>query len=373
MNFRFSPEEEGFRREVRTFLADWAGLDGFFTQGHRWSEVHDLFRAMGTRGWLSLTWPEALGGLGRPLTYEYLLWDEVGYARTARNPLSAGIVARTLVRHGSDAQRERFLPGIRSGEIHFSLGYSEPEAGSDLAALRTRAERRGDAYVVTGQKCWQSYAGDMDYLWLLARTGAPDSRSAGLSLFIVELDAPGVTVGRLPIVDDHPLYEIHLDGVVVSEDRRVGPEDGAWALMSEALADERHIQFPPGRLRRDLEEVWAFLCEQGLERDAEVRSTVADLGVRVLEAEMHALRVLDAMLRGHDAASAAAANKVVFTVTCQAIARAAVDLCGPEALVQGTRPELLWRQSLWETIGGGTSEIMRSVVARADLGLGGQR
>jgi alkylation response protein AidB-like acyl-CoA dehydrogenase len=366
----FSAAEERFRGEVVAFLADWKHLDGFFTQGHRWPEVCALFRAMGARGWLSLGWPEREGGLARSPSFEYLLWDEVAYARAARNPLSAGIVARTLLRHGSEEQRRRFLPGIRAGEIHFSLGYSEPEAGSDLAALRTRAERRGDVYVVTGHKCWQSYARDSDYLWLLARTGAPESRGDGLSLLILDLRAPGVEVRELPIVDDHPLCEVRLDGAEVPVADRVGPEHGAWRLIGEALADERHIQFPPKRVRRDLEDVAAFMDGRGLARDPAVRRGLAELAVLALEVEMHGLRVLDAMQRGRAAGVEAAANKVVHTVACQRIARAAAEWGGPEALVRGTQLERLWRQTLWETIGGGTSEVMRGVVARQGLGLG---
>ena len=158
MNVGFSADEEAFRAEVVGFLADWRDVRGFYGQGHRWPQVKALFRALGERGWLSLGWPPEEGGLGRSLAYEYILWDEVAYVRAARNPLSAGIVARTLIRYGSEEQKRRWLPDIRSGELHFSLGYSEPEAGSDLASLRCRAERRGGVYVVSGQQCWQSYA-----------------------------------------------------------------------------------------------------------------------------------------------------------------------------------------------------------------------
>ena len=191
MRVAFTAEEEAFRAEVVEFLADRRDLDAFFLQGHRWPEVRELFRAMGRRGWLSLGWPEAAGGAGAPLTFEYILWDEVAYARAARNPLASGIVAKTIARYGSEAQQRRWLPPIREGELHFSLGYSEPEAGSDLAALRCRAVRRGDHYVVDGQKCWQSYAQDMDYLWLLCRTGSQESRGRGLTLLIEEREFPG--------------------------------------------------------------------------------------------------------------------------------------------------------------------------------------
>jgi len=373
VNFSFSAEEEAFRAEVRDFLSDYRDLDGFFLQGHQWQRVRALFHAMGERGWLSLGWPAASGERTRPISHEYILWDEVAYARAARNPLSAGIVARTIIRHGTEAQKARWLPEIRTGETHFSLAYSEPEAGSDLAALRCRAEQRDGRYIVSGQKCWQSYAEDMDYLWLLCRTGSQESRGRGLTLLIVDLSAPGVTLGALPTMDGDQLNEVHLDGVEVPVAQRVGPEDGAWKIMSAALADERHIQFPPKRVKRDLEEVVEWVRAQGLEADPHLRRTLTELAAEAMAVEMHALRVLDAFLKGRPAVAQAAANKVVHTVVCQDIARSIVELAGPEALVHGERPELLWRQSMWETIGGGTSEVMRSLVAKQALGLSGRR
>lgn len=372
MNFHFTPEEEAFRLEVREFLEDYRDLDGFFRQGQRWPEVRALFEAMAERGWLALSWPREVGGLAGGAVYEYLLWDEVAYARAARNPLAAGIVARTIIRHGTEEQKKKWLEPIRTGALHFSLAYSEPEAGSDLASLRTRAELRGDHYVVTGQKIWQSYAQDMDYLWLLCRTGAPESRGKGLSLLIVDKATPGVTVGPLPTMDGEQLNEVHLDGVEVPVENRVGPEDGAWAIMAEALADERHIQFPPGRVRRDMEEMLAWLREQELDRDPVVVARVGGLLVRALEVEMHALVVLDAIVKGRPAAAEVAANKVVHTRACQEIARTVLDLGGPEALVADGRPALLYTQSMWETIGGGTTEVMLGIVARQGLGLSGR-
>ncbi|MGE4608589.1 MAG: acyl-CoA dehydrogenase family protein [Myxococcota bacterium] len=372
MNFDFSPDQESFRHEVIEFLSDYRDLDAFFGQGHKWEQVKDLFRAMGRKGWLSIGWRGEPNPVSAPIAYEYILWDEVAYTRAARNPLGSGIVAKTIARYGSEAQRERWLPPIRRGELHFSLAYSEPEAGSDLAGLRTRAERDGDRYIVTGQKCWQSYAQDMDYLWLLCRTGTLESRGRGLSLMIVDIDSPGVDVRPIPTLDGDQLNEVHFDRVEVPVDQRIGPEDGAWKIMGEALADERHIQFPPKRVRRDLEEVIEWVKAAGLEGDPFVRRTLADLVVEVREVEAHGLRVLDAMQRGQPGAVEAAANKVVHTVVCQKIARAALDFGGPEAIVGGSRVELLWRQSMWETIGGGTSEVMRSVVARHGLGLGGR-
>jgi alkylation response protein AidB-like acyl-CoA dehydrogenase len=359
VNARFSDADEAFRGDVRALLVEYRDLDGYFRMGTHWSRVTEFFRALGARGWLSLGSPSR----------EYILWDEAAYARAARAPLDAGIVAKSIARYGSDAQQAEWLPRIRRGECWFSLGYSEPEAGSDLAGLRTRAVRDGDDYLLDGEKCWTSYAEHTDWLWTLARTGPPDSRGQGLSLFIVDLHATGVTVEPLPLLDGEQLNAIRLEGVRVPGARRIGPESGAWKIVGEALADERHVQFPPGRLRRDLEEIIAFQRAQRRDGDLITRAALADLSVRVQECEMHGLRVLDAVLHGRAGAAEAAANKVAHTDTAQAIARAALALGGPESRIVGAGPEFLWRQSLWESIGGGTSEIMRSVVAKQSLGL----
>ena len=373
MNIQFSADELSFRCEVREFLQDYRDLDGFFCQGHKWPDVRALFSAMAANNWLALSWPKQYGGLAKGPVHEFILWNEVAYARAARNPLAAGIVAQTLIRHGTAQQRDTWLPKIRAGDIHFSLCYSEPEAGSDLAGLRLHADHdsSGNHYLLNGQKCWQSYAQDMDYLWVLARTGSQDSRGRGLSLFICDKHAPGVTVSPLPTLDGDQLNEVYFDRVKIPLEQRVGDENGAWPLIGEALADERHIQFPPGRVRRDLEEMVAWLNANDRADDALVRRRLSDLTVQVMETEILALKVLEAMVKGVNATVNAAMNKIMHTVTCQDIARAVLDFGGPEALVSGARPELLWRQSITETIGGGTSEIMRSVVSRQLLGLSG--
>ena len=373
MNFLPPPEAEAFRAEVRAWLEPWRDLGGFFHQDREWERVKAFYRALGERNWLALGWPVEAGGLGASPLHEFLLWDEVAYARIARPPLGAGIVAKTIVRAGTPEQRERWLPGIRCGESHFSLGYSEPQAGSDLASVRTRAVRDGDFYVVDGEKCWTSYAHNADHLWLLCRTGEVVEKGAGVSLLIVDLDAPGVTVSPLPTLDGEQLNAVHLAGVPVPVERRIGPEGGAWKLMSAALADERHVQFPPLRLRRDLEDVIAWLADAGRLCDPEVRRRLAELAVRVREVELLGLHVVEQVERGRGGVAEAAANKVAHTEVAQRIAEAALELGGPEALATDAPVEFLWRQSLWETIGGGTSEVMRSVVAKQALGLGGRR
>jgi hypothetical protein len=370
VNPAFTPGEEAFRAEVRAFLADHPGVDSYFDSWRADAKPADeLYRAMGERGWLSLAWPPDAGGMGKPPTYEFILWDEMAHARAARPPLGAGIVAKTIIAHGTEDQKRRFLPAIRSGEIRLSLGYSEPEAGSDLGNIRTRAVREGDVYVVTGEKRWTSGAHQSDYLWLLCRTGSLESRSRGLTFLVLDLHADGVSISPIPAIDGTRFNEVRLEGVRVPVENRVGPEGDAWQLAVESLAIERIVQFPPGRVVRDYEDLVAWVRENGLTADPIVAHRLADLAVEVDEARALALVALDAVCKGSAAVVEAACNKLASTEVCQHIGRAAADVGAPEALVRGTAVEFLWRQSLSETIGGGTNEVMRGVIARNALGL----
>jgi len=374
VNTLFGPEEEAFRQEVIDFLADHGQVDGFFhREGEQDVAVRRLYRALGERGWLSLSWPRDQGGAERPPVYEFILWDEMAYARAARPPLAAGIVAKTIIKHGTSEQKQRYLPGIRAGTLFFSLGYSEPEAGSDLASLRTRAVREGDEYIVDGEKRWTSGGHRADYLWLLCRTGSLESRSRGLSLLIVDRRSPGISISPIAQVDGERFNEVRFDEVRVPVADRVGEENGAWPLIVESLATERHVQWSPKRVLRDFEDLVAWIRACHLEEDPLVRDRIAELAVAVAEVQALALEMVAAVQSGKPAVLEAAYNKLVGSETCQAIARAACDLGHPSALVRGTAVEFLWRQSLSETIGGGTSEVMRGLIARMGLGLGARR
>jgi alkylation response protein AidB-like acyl-CoA dehydrogenase len=374
VNPTLAPAEEAFRVEVVEFLRDYQDLGGFFhREGEHDVAVRALYRALGEKGWLSLTWPAGLGGLELPPVYEFLLWDEMAYARAARPPLGSGIVAHTIISHGTPDQRERFLPGLRAGTTMFSLGYSEPEAGSDLGRVRTRAVRDGDEYVIDGEKRWTSGGHRADYLWMLCRTGTLESRSKGLSLFIVDRTSPGISVWPVPTLDGERFNEIRFDRVRVPAENRVGEEDEAWALITAALATERHVQFPPSRCRRDFEDLVAWAKANGRADDPVVRSRLTDLAVGLAEAQALGLLMLSAVEADRPAAVEAARNKLAGSELAQRIARTALDLGATDVLVSGTWLEFLWRQSLCESIGGGTSEIMRGVIARTALGLGASR
>lgn len=370
MESRYTHEEEDFRAQVREALAPFRRLKGFFPEAED-KDRHAVFAELARRNWLALTWPLEYGGEGKSLTYDYILWDEMAYARAGRSPTGAGIIARTIMRFATDAQKAHWLPLIRRDEIQLCLGYSESEAGSDLASLRTRAELRGDHYVINGEKIWTSHAEICDYVWLLCRTGAPDSRSRGLSLFIVDLKSPGVELRNGLHMDGHRYSQVFYTDVVVPVENRIGAENGAWQMIGAALADERHVKFPARRVLRDFEDAVAWLGKAGLLGDPVIRNRLRELSVRVMEVEALCLQVLSDMLHDKDASVSAAANKVTHTDVVQDIARFVMDVGGPAALVHGEPddPEGMWRQTMIESIGGGTSEIMKGIIARNALGL----
>lgn len=371
----FSAEQRRLRDEVREFLAEQQPRRDprqFFLG--RGGVSRELYRAMGTRGWLSTAWPEQWGGWGAPPSTEFIIWNEMAYARAVRPDLAAGIVAKTLIAHGTDEQRARLLPGIRRGEIGFALGYSEPEAGSDLGGVRTRAVSTDEGYRVTGEKRWTSDAHNSDFLWLLCRDqSAPGEEARGHNLLIVDLNSPGVQIRPIRTIDGHQLNEVILDDVLVPEQNRVGDEGDAWRLIHSALAVERHLMVLPGRVRRDFEELLAWARAGDRLADAWLRQEIADVAVDVAEVEVAALSTLAAMEAGGDAAVEAARAKLLGSRTVQRIARIPFAAGDPDAGVGAGDPAFLWHESVMETIAGGTSEIMLGVVARRALGLGGRR
>ena len=358
-----------FLNEVRSFLKPFGHIQNYRST-HDQAESEVFYRALAGKGWLGLSWPQEAGGLGGSVMQEFLLWNEIADAGIARPPQGVGVVAKTLIRYGTDEQKTRWLGPIRRHEATFALAYSEPEAGSDLASVRCRAERQGDHYVINGNKCWNSKAHLVSHLWLLCRTGEQSAKSRALSLIIVPTDAPGVRIRPIELMDGNEFTEIFLDDVRVPVDQRVGEENAAWRMMAGALADERHVHFGPGRVRSDFRIVTEFAARTGLDKRPEVRRTLADLAVEVLEAEAQALRLLQVAVNGGEAAVEAAANKVTHTRVLQSIARTAMAIGGPEGLLETSGIELLWRQTMTESIGGGTTQIMQGIIARQELGLG---
>lgn len=362
--------EQEFRLAVRELLRETAADRGehqYFMD--RSGPTADLYRALGDRGWLAVSWPESAGGAGRPAHFEFAMWDELAYARAARPSIAVGLIGRSILEAGTDEQKARLVPGVAGGRISFSLGYSEPEAGSDLTGLRTRAVPDGDSYIVTGEKRWTSDAHHADYLWLLCRTGELSARSRGLTLLIVDARSEGITVNPIPGMDGHQLNEVHLDGVVVPAANRIGGEGEAWTVIQAALARERHLQILPGRLRRDVEELYAWARESGRADDRSVRSRLAAIAGWLDVITATARVIVDDVEAGRDTTVIAARQKVVGTALMQQIGRLPLELGDVRQLCAGEPFEFAWRECILETVGGGTTEIMRDIIARRALQL----
>jgi alkylation response protein AidB-like acyl-CoA dehydrogenase len=368
-----NPDELRFRDELTQFLAGHEGIIARQFFRGRGGPARALYQELGSRGWLSMCWPEEFGGWCAPRSFEFILWDTLAFFRACRPDLGPGLIAHVLITKGSDELRQRVLPSLASGSLSLCLGYSEPEAGSDLTNVQTRAKLDGDTYVVTGHKIWTSDAHHASQMWLLCRTAPFGPGSSCLSLFLVDMASPGITVSPIHTIDGHQVNEVFLDEVVVPSANRIGEEGKAWTMIREALAVERHTQVLPGRLRRDVEELEVLLADHGILDQPVARRALVDLHCQLATVEACSLAALAALEAGGQAVMEAAQAKFLGSQLSQAIPRVGLDLLGTAGLIGDNEMAFLWRESILETIAGGTVEVMASMLARQGLGLGSRR
>ncbi|TMC51224.1 MAG: acyl-CoA dehydrogenase [Chloroflexi bacterium] len=386
MDFAIPEEERAFRREIRDFLATELTEEVVReaqSEDRISSAGKDFIRKLGDRGWISLTWPVDEGGAGRPAMDRFILNDELIRAEApgaVGTNVGGRIVAPVLLLYGSEQQKRRLLPRIARGEIDFALGYTEPDAGSDLASLQTRAVWDGECYVVTGQKLYSTGAHFADYHWLAARTDPTQPRHGGISLFIVDMRSPGITVRPLHSMMDLRTNVVFYDHVRVPREALVGQENQGFAIMSTALSLER--MFVTGDLRRVVEDLldYARRTESGGRRlidDVSVRRQLAQLATEVEIARLFSYRVAWQQSSGRHPGPEATIVKLFITELQLRLATAAIDLLGADGeLIYGEAEaplggffERFYRRSIMRTIVGGTSEIMRNVIAQRHLGL----
>jgi alkylation response protein AidB-like acyl-CoA dehydrogenase len=297
--------------------------------------------------------------------------------------LTINSVAPTIMQFGSEEQKQRFLPGILRGELHFCIGYSEPGAGTDLASLRTRAVRDGDDYVVTGQKMWTSLAGDADYCWLAARTGDEGSRHRGISLFIAPMDAPGIERTRLDLLSSHDIHSVYWDDVRVPAANLVGGENEGWKLIVNQLNHERVTLCSPGMAEHMLHETVDWARNTAL---PDGRRVIDQEWVRVNLAEAYAgfefLRLANwkvawAATRDELPVADASTIKVFGTEHYLTTFRLLMEVIGERAYLTGDTPgavlgsrlEQMYRSLLILTFGGGTNELQRDLIAAFGMGM----
>jgi alkylation response protein AidB-like acyl-CoA dehydrogenase len=371
MDFRDDPDEVQFRQGFRAWLVaniptDPAPLGGA-ERAHFWRTWHHMLYE---GGWMGLSWPVEYGGRGLPATYEAIFNDEIGAAGAPPAP-HVSFLGRALLHYGSDTQRRRFLPALLSGEEVWCQGFSEPDAGSDLGALSTRALLTGDHYVVNGQKTWTSDAAWADWCLLLARTDPTVAKHAGISTLIVDMHQPGVEVRPIRQANgDAEFNEVFFTDASVAADQIVGHPGQGWNIAMTTVGYERgpaDVGFS-SRYARMIRELETTARQRQI--GAVQRLDLARAFVRVSVLRAHVLRDLSARVDGAAPGPEGSITKLLATQTDQLLHRVDMDLAAPEPLV-GDRPDVLadYLYSRAASIYGGTSEIQRTLIAERLLDL----
>ncbi len=380
MRLALTDEQAALRDELRAYFAELMTpeVEAALGSGEYGGPMYrDIALRMGGDGWLGIGWPVEYGGQGRSAVEQFIFFDEAQRAGAPVPFLTINTVGPTLMRHGSEAQKAAFLPRILRGEVHFSIGYSEPDAGTDLAALRTSAVFDGDEWVISGSKLWTSLVADADYVWLAARTDPEAKKHRGISIFIVPTGAPGFRFSPIHTIGDATTNATFYDGVRVPADALVGEVNRGWELIVDQLNLERVALCAPGGLARLFEEV----CEWARStRLADGRRVVdqewARLNLARVRAGLEFLTLINwkvawSLTQGRIDPADASATKVFGTeLYCQAY-RLLLEVMGPagtlkrgspEAVLQG-RVERAYRGTLILTFGGGTNEVQRDLIS----------
>jgi len=373
MDFGDSPEEARFRTRLREWLkTNDPGLPASSTDDAYWAGQARWHRSLYDAGFFGLSWPKEIGGQGLPSVYEVIVDEELAEAGTPPRP-SLGYLVQGILEHASDDIKQRFLPGIVNGRDRWCQGFSEPDAGSDLASLRTRAERNGDDYVINGRKIWTSYSDDADWCFLLARTDPAVAKHRGLSVFAVPMRQPGIEQRPLKMINGitKEFGEVLFDGARVPAANMIGKPGEGWALAMTIVSHERE----PGELgyvarykkvvkeltRRVRSEPSRFGSEQ-----------IRDLGWAIVEAEMlrlHVCRRLSDRLDGISHGPGGSVDKLLMTYAEQAVGHAALAIGGAAHDGGDDTGLKVYLYSRAQSVMGGTSQIQRNLVARRILGM----
>ena len=387
MRIAYTAEQERLRRELRGYFgalmtpevrAALAGGDDDLGDGQAYRSV---IRQLGRDGWLALSWPAEFGGRGGTMLDQLIFTDEAAAARVPVPFLTINTVGPTIMRFGTPEQKSFYLPKIAAGEIHFSIGYSEPEAGTDLASLRTAAVRDGEQYVIDGQKMWTSLIQYADYVWLACRTDPAAERHRGLSIIIVPTDAPGFSWTPVPTVAGVVTSATYYSGVRVPASSLVGEENRGWPLITNQLNHERVALTSAAPVISALAEVREWAASARL---ASGQRVIDAEWVQLNLARVHAKAEFLKLLNWRVASSGgvlgpadASATKVFGTEFAVEAYRLLMEVLGASGFVRAGSPgevlagriERAHRAALILTFGGGTNEVQRDIIAAAALGL----
>lgn len=383
MDISFTPGQQAYREEVRGWLA--RNLPAGWTQGGFWparpEEVEqelliDWERRLHAAGLSGVAWPKAYGGQGRDHFDDLIVNEELGAASAPEsiNTIGRELVAPILLSAGTEAQKRHYVPRILRMDDAWCQGFSEPGAGSDLASLKTRARRRGDKWVINGQKIWTSYAHFASHCILLARTDPDASPYRGMSLFIVGMDTPGVEVRPIRHLNGlRHFNEVFFTDVEVDADMLIGPLDGGWKVAVEVLGFERATTrlYRQARFTQELRALVAHALETGTLSEA-VRADAGGIVAELSIMRYHNLRFISRLSSGARIGEEASFLKLLWSNLHQKIARLALEVLGPQFDAMSPIAERFRRvyfTSRGETVYAGSSQIQRNILAERVLGL----
>jgi len=386
MEIGYTEEQQALRRELRDYYARLLTpeVEAELHDGHGVGPaMRRVVKQMATDGWLGIGWPTEYGGQGRSAIEQFIFFDESMRSGAPVPMLTINTVGPTIMQFGTDEQKDFFLPKILAGDIHFCIGYTEPNAGTDLAALQTKAVVDGDELVINGQKIFTSLAGDADYCWLAVRSDPDAPKHKGISMVIVPMDTPGVRVVPMHLLSEHNINYTFWEDVRVPLSNVVGGLNNGWSLITNQLNHERVTLCAPGIIERTLRDVRAWAQQTKL---ADGRRVIDQEWVRIHLARVHAklefLRLINwkvawTATQGHLDVADASSIKVFGTEFYMEAFRLLTEVVGQQGYLkresEGSvllgRLEMYARSLLILTFGGGTNEIQRDLIAIFGLGM----
>ncbi|MBP7451639.1 MAG: acyl-CoA dehydrogenase family protein [Ottowia sp.] len=402
MDLAFTPEELKFRDEIKTWIKAHLPAD-IADKVHRAQRLSrdDMQRwakILGKQGWLGYGWPKQFGGPGWTAVQKHLFEEECAMAGAPRIvPFGPVMVAPVIMAYGTPEQQQRFLPGIASGEVWWSQGYSEPGSGSDLASVRTKAERQGDQYIVNGQKTWTTLGQYGEWMFNLVRTSSEGKPQTGISFLLIDMKSPGVSVRPIKLLDgDAEVNDVFFDNVEVPVENLIGEENKGWTYAKHLLSHERTNIADVNRAKRELEHLKRIAQTEGVYDDQRFRDQIALLEVDVVALEMLVLRVLSAEKSGKNSLDIAGLLKIKGSEIQQRYTELMMLAAGPyslpfihEAMEAGWQGDQAAAAALQgfpggevgnatlastyfnyrkTTIYGGSNEVQRNIVAQTVLG-----
>ena len=385
MEIGYTPEQLAMQEELRGYyekLLDPATVAELHESHAVGAAPRRIWKQMCADGWAGIGWPKEYGGQGRSAIEQFIFFDESMRAGAPVPMLTLNSVGPTIMAFGTDEQKADYLPRILSGDIHFCIGYSEPGAGTDLASLKTRAVRDGESYVINGQKMWTSLSSDADYCWLAVRTDPDAAKHKGISMILVPMDTPGITLSPLNLLGTHDINAVFFEDVVVPAANVVGGENHGWKLITNQLNHERVTLFASGVMDRALTEVTQYAQETKLPDGRRVIDQPwVQYNLAKLQAKVEVVRLMNWQVAWE------ATQGVLDIGHCSALKvygsqlnmegyQLLMEILGPVSYLEPDAPGAVLKSRIQQgtrgsiilTFGGGVNEMQRDLISQFTLG-----